>query len=149
MNAALRALAMAALLAVVPPALAADDLPRSGSQADVRYRHGIPNAIRFDASGTQVWEYNDWRHGRRAFVVNFDAAGQVVASRPLRTEEEVNRAVAERLTRPETLDRLGEPHSIADGPEGLVWRYRQPSGVTLAVRFGADGRIADASTTAR
>jgi hypothetical protein len=145
MSAALRALGVAALLAMAP-ALAADDLPRSGSEADVRYRHGIPNAIRFDASGAQVWEYNDWRHGHRAFVVSFDAAGQVAASRPLRPEEDVNRAVLERLTRRQTLDRLGEPHNIADGPDGLVWRYRQPSGATLAVRFGADGRITGAST---
>lgn len=136
-----RALCAAGLLGALP-ALAAD-LPLTGSQGDVRYRFGIPDAIRFDAAGAQAWEYRGWR---QAFVVQFDNAGNVAGSRALRTEEEVAKAVSGRLSAREALDLLGEPHRVVSRPEGLVWTYRQPSGATLSVSFGADGRVSGAAT---
>lgn len=135
------------LALLVAPPLCAADLPRAGSQADVRYRFGIPSAIRFDASGAQVWEYSDWRNGRAGFEVRFDGAGSVAASRSLRTDADVNRVVAERLTAPEALERLGEPHVIRLQGTSVTWSYRQPAGRTLTVSFGPDGRVSDAKTT--
>ncbi len=139
MNARVRAICTAGLLAVAASSVAAE-LPQAGTQESVRYRFGIPNAIRFDATGAQVWEYSDWRNGQ-SFVVRFDAAGSVSGSRPLRTGQDVERAVAERLTAREALDQLGEPHSITAQPQGFTWTYRQASGPRLAVSFGPDGRI--------
>jgi hypothetical protein len=146
MRARFHALACAAVLLVPPAALSAEP-PREGTQESVRYRYGIPNAIRFDATGAQVWEYNDWRHGRQGFVVLFDGSGGVAGSRLLRTEQDVGRAVADRLTAREALDVLGEPYAITVQAEGFTWTYRQVSGSKLTVRFGADGRIRGASGT--
>lgn len=142
MNACARGFLVAALLCALPAAAA--DLPRSGTQGDIRYGLGIPDAIRFDAAGAQTWEYRGWR---QAFVVQFDGSGNVVGSRPLRTEADVSRVVSERMSAREALDLLGEPHGIIATPDGFVWTYRQPSRGKLSVSFGADGRVTGASTT--
>lgn len=143
MNARFRVVCAAGLLLATIPVLAVD-LPQSGTQESVRYRYGIPNAIRFDPSGAQVWEYSDWRNGQ-SFVIRFDGSGSVSSARALRTEQDVSRAVAERLTAREALDQLGEPHAISAQREGFTWTYRQASGPKLAVSFGADGRITGAA----
>jgi hypothetical protein len=111
--------------------------------AELRSQTGRPNAIRFDETGGQVWEYNDRRTGWGAFAVTFDARGTVVQVRQLRTPELVARVRPGETRAQELLDLLGEPHRLVFAGDDPVWEYCQPTGERLRVRLGPGQTVAE------
>lgn len=115
----------------------------------VRARTGLPNAMRFLASGEEVWEFNDARVSYSAWRVVFEPGGAVREKLPIRRPADVARVKTGVTTAPEVLEWLGEPAGVSFSGAAPVWEYRQPDGERLYVRFGAGRRVQDVAVRSR
>lgn len=93
---------------------------------EVIARAGQPRAVVPLADGGQRLQYSLQPMGQYAFMVDLDAAGRVVRSRQVLTEQEFNRIEPGRWTRADVLREFGPPARV-DGVasfQGSVLTYR-------------------------
>lgn len=134
--------AAALLLAVTANASLADTAVPSGTAMDVvRSRLGIPQAIRFDGTGTQSWEYLGRRAPSGAYRLTFDATGSVREALALRTPERFAQVRAGVTTAEQLVMLLGEPAKITMSEAGAAWRFDRHGARPVTVTLGADRRV--------
>jgi hypothetical protein len=118
--------------------------PSGRTMSEMRYSNGLPDAIRFDADGRQVWEYTGRAVRGGAYRVSFDTAGRVAEVTPFRTPADVAQVKAGESRAPDVLALLGDPERIrVIGDGALSWEYPLPDRTRLVIRYGP-GRIVDA-----
>jgi hypothetical protein len=127
------------------PSWAAGDVPLGTAMDSVRSSFGIPDAIRFDGAGRQIWEYTGRRAPSGAYRLSFDAQGAVREATALRTPERLAQVRAGETTSAELVELLGEPRRISVTDGGLVWLFPRDGEKSLTVTLGADRRVKSVS----
>lgn len=115
--------------------------PAGSTMQEVRRQTGLPNAMRFLATGEEVWEFNDRRVAWGAWRVVFEQGGKVREVVPIRRPEDIARVQAGGMTAPEVLERLGEPGGVSFSEQDAVWEYCLPDRSRLKVRFGPGRKV--------
>jgi len=123
------------------PSWAVGDVPLGTGMGSVRSSFGIPNAIRFDSAGHQIWEYTGRRIQSGAYRLTFDARGAVREAIPLRTPERLAQVRAGETTSAALVELLGAPRRITVTDEGLVWLFPRAGEKSVTVTLGADRRV--------
>jgi hypothetical protein len=124
---------------------AAGDVPLGTAMASVRSSFGIPDAIRFDSAGRQIWEYTGRRAPSGAYRLSFDAQGAVREATPLRSPERLAQVRAGETTTAELVELLGEPTRITATDGGLAWLFSRAGEKAFTVTLGADRRVKSVS----
>lgn len=117
--------------------------PQGTTMSEMRYANGLPDAIRFDGAGRQMWEYVGRRTSGGAFRVVYGPDGRVESVIAFRTPDDVARLRAGETRAPEVLDLLGDPERIRYVGGVAHWEYALPDRSRLHIRYGAD-RVVDA-----
>ncbi len=117
------------------------DVPPGTPMGSVRSSLGIPDAIRFDSAGHQIWEYTGRRAPSGAYRFSFDAQGAVREAVPLRTPERLAQVRTGETTGAALLELLGEPRRITATEAGIEWLFPQAGGKAVTVILGADRRV--------
>lgn len=132
-----------ALLLALPQARATDTA--LADMKAVRAEWGLPQAIRFDAGGAEVWEYHRRVTRNGAWRYLFDAAGKVVSVRAIRTAEDIASIAVSETHAAEVVARMGSPDRIVPEGDGVAWQFYLPQGGSLMLRFAA-GKIVSSKT---
>lgn len=140
---AIRAAATVALGAALAggPAWAAREVQPGTPMDSVRFSLGIPDAIRFDGTGAQAWEYTGRRAPSGAYRLIFDTQGTVREAVALRTPERLARIQPGQTTGMEVVELLGEPSKVTVGERGTLWLFPRHGARPLEVTLGSDRKV--------
>ena len=142
------AFASATLVAAACTSLAPGALQPGASIADARASFGGPTGeYPLGGGGTRL-EFARGAFGKQTYMLDFDAAGRLVASRQVLTEANFATIVPD-LPAAEVRMRLGRPAQVFYVPwqKVQVWNYRyQPADcVWYQVSIGEAGRVTEAN----
>jgi hypothetical protein len=132
-------------------ALTQPDIRPGQAEADVQRRMGAPTSRYSMAGSVTRLEYATGPFGRTTWMVDIDAAGQVVGARQVLGEASFAdfQAKGPGMTRDELLRTLGRPgerhHGGWQGGEVWSWRYPTNDCLWFRVSIGADGIVRDGS----
>jgi hypothetical protein len=116
--------------------------PEGRTMSEVRSANGLPDAIRFDGTGRQIWEYVGRSVRGGAFRIVYASDGRVETVTPFRTPDDIARLKAGETRAPEVHDLLGDPERIRHVDGAAQWEYRLPDRSRLQIRYGSD-RVVD------
>jgi hypothetical protein len=120
-------------------------VPGQSTEADVRAAMGEPRDTRTDANGDLIWEYPTGPEGFYNYAIRMGPDRRVKAVTQLVSEEQLDKIVVGKTTRPEVRQILGRPALETVYHVGPTWYWRHLKGGTqpgyLVVTFNPDGTV--------